>query len=442
MENPKAALVKSANRYKAFFYQATMKFFAFIFSVIIPTLTLSQTYSAALINKNDSLILPFASIKLKETGKFTTANDKGEFVFEIQNKLSELTFEIYYLGCNQTIKATNVQNKLNKIYIDCSPFLLKDISVNGMPAKDIVKKAISLIPLNYFDSSYASPCFYRQYSKTNNFFKNLVEVHGVTVFNLTAQNKDITSKEALAVEKIRRSKYYKIEDFEFNNFADHMSQNPIYHLTKGSLNPSALDFYQYTLDSVTSAGYNITYTCSTFSSENHGVDGEAFDGESTEYGNLTIDKTSFAIKKFVRNTKRNKEYKYPKYNNFVLPLKRFTEEFVEGQLVVEYQFTRNKWFLKSIVHSYTNEFFRTQTYDKTYVITEFHEWYAKGYTRRIDQNLLDKFHFNPALYSVNYRFNKNDWSGEIPFYYNKSDVVYKDLSKTIPLEQQFEQSGN
>jgi hypothetical protein len=413
---------------------------------LLSTQSYGQNFNGILLNKSDTSALAFANIKLKETGKYATTNDKGEFSFVIPAKVAELNFDISFVGCNTTTKIVLTKNKLNKIYLECLPLTLKDVVIIGLTAKDIVKKAVASIPSNYFDSSYAAQSFYRQYQTVNNNFRNLIETQSVLLFNLSVSKKEITSKEALAIEQLRRSNYYKIEDFLESNFPDFLSQNPIYHLTNSSLNPSALNFYLFSFESASTASdYVINYTCDNFSSESHGIDNyttAGIDGEARESGKLTIDKESFAFKKIERTALRNKGYNYPKYNNFVLPAKKFTQEFVEGNLVAEYMEVNNKWYLKTLFHSYTNEFFRTQTYEKAYVITECFELYSANATRQISIDLIDKFYLNPALTSIKYTYDKNQWQKKFPsFNYFNKETIYKDLEKKIPLEQQFDANG-
>lgn len=425
-----------------------MKYFTIIlFLTTLQLHVLGQSFNGKLFDKADSTVLSFASIKLTETGKYTTTNEKGDFYFLIPQKINKLHLEISYVGCKTSIvvKMTTT-NKMNNIYVECLPTSLKEVMVEGLTSKEIVKKAVASIGKNYFDSSYASPSFYRQYQKVNGKFRNLIEAQAVVMFNLSISKNEINAKEAFAVDQMRRSNYYKTEYFDQDNFSDFMNQNPIYHLMSGLLNPNALAFYSFSFDTSASLdNYIINYKCSNFTSENHGIDNYStadIDGEGWESGKLTINKESFAFIKIERNALRDKGYNYPKYNNFVLPDKKFTQEFVEGHLLAEYELIKDKWYLKTLIHTYTNEFFRTQTYQKAYVITECFEWFSDTVTRYIDNDLIDNFYFNPNLSIVEYAYDESLWDFTIPpFYYFNKETIYKDLEKNIQIEQQFEMNG-
>lgn len=84
-----------------------------------------------------------------------------------------------------------------------------------------------------------------------------------------------------------------------------------------------------------------------------------FRGESWEKGTITIEKESFTITKIEKNSYRNKEYNYLKNNNYVLSERKFTAEFVSGNLVAEYVSINGKYYLNKLLHQFTNDFLRT-----------------------------------------------------------------------------------
>lgn len=412
---------------------------------LTPLVIFGQNFSGVLLNKTDSTALSYAAIKVSETGELTTANDKGEFNVVLPSKMSELHFEISFVGCHTVTKFELKDNLSNTIYVECSMTKLKDIVVEGLSAKEIVKRAVAAIPLNYNDSSYASQSFYRQYQKVNGKFNNLIEAQSIVLFNLRNSKNEITAKEAFYAEQLRRSNYYETLGFEEDDFSDFFNQNPIYHLKTSSLNPNAFNSYVFSFDTSTSTNYVVNYSCNNFSTENHGLEYSSlleFNGESRESGKLTIDKESFAFVKIEKNAFRNKGYNYPKNNNFILPDRKFTEEFIGGQLLVEYEKINGKWYLKTLLHAYTNDFFRTQTYEKAFTITKYFEWYSHKVTRYITKEQMDKLYFNPNLNFCNYVYDKERWQKIIPsFYYSSKEEIYKYLEKTQGIELQFDKNG-
>jgi hypothetical protein len=402
------------------------------------------SFDGILINKVDSIPISFASIKLMETGQHASTDEKGKFNFIVSKKLTTFTLGISFIGCHRTVIHELSNQKLQTIFVDCPPINMKEILIEGMTPKEIVKKAVASIPLNFTDSSYFSFSFYREYKKVNGEFRNLIENQSVLMFKLTRSKNEILSQEALATRQLRRSNIYKTEIFDDCNFTDFMSQNPIYYLDKGSLNPRALNFYTFRFDTLLDLNnYIINYVCNDFSSETHGIsDISGLTGESWESGKILINKNSFAIIKIERNSYRNKGYNYPKYNNFVLPDRKFTEEFYNGHLIAEYGPINGKYYLKKLLYEYTNVFFRTQTYIKAYTITDSFEWYSDSITRYVNQDLLNKFYLNPSLRIIKYNYNSSQWLKGLPdFYFANKDKVFADLAKDLPLETQFEKNG-
>lgn len=410
--------------------------------------TYSQiNFKGLLINKNDSSKMAFASIKLIELQKYTSSNENGDFSFVLLEKLKVLHFEISSIGCHTTISIYPKYNKNEIIYVNQLPTMITEVVIEGLSAKSVVEKAISLIPVNYLDSSYASYAFYRQYQKVNNTFKNLIEAQHVVLFNLSSSNKHIISKEAFAVTEMRKSLFiYDVKDYYGNCFNDLFNQNPIYHLEESSLNPKSFMDYSFSFDTLRLFDtYIVNYVCN-YSSDNHGIDNFSqvdFKGESREYGKIFIDKESFAIKRYERTSIGNKKYNYPKFNNFIRPSLNYTVEFLEGHLIIEYATLHNKWYLKKILRDYTNEFYRTQTYSKEFTVTDAFEWYSDTPTRYIPKQLLDKFYFTPQLSNIKYSYNSSKWLKPLPgFYLYDKEKVYKDLARKLNLEFQFEKNGN
>ncbi|MEA3443305.1 MAG: hypothetical protein U9R19_01115, partial [Bacteroidota bacterium] len=267
--------------------------------LLLQTFVLGQGFNGILINKADGTTMPFAVIKLKETGKYKMTNKKGEFRFNIPPDITLIHLQVLFVGCHTTIQYKLTKHKTNMVYADCKPTGIDEIVVEGFAAKDIVKKAVAAIPLNYFNSSYASNSFHRQYVKINGTIKNLIEVQAVVMFNISTKKNEIKSNESIAIEQIRRSKYYHAENLINDDFNYIMYQNPVYHLKRSSINPRALDYYTFKFDTTASHDtYIIEYTCSKFTSESHSVGNYLtadIQDEGWESGKFTIDAHSYAF---------------------------------------------------------------------------------------------------------------------------------------------------
>jgi hypothetical protein len=138
---------------------------------------------------------------------------------------------------------------------------------------------------------------------------------------------------------------------------------------------------------------------------------------------------------------RNSAYDYPLFNNFLVPDRKYTVEFLDGHLTVEYRRIGERWYLKRILRDYTNEFYRTQVYTKDFVVTDTFEWYADDYSRYVPGPLKDKFYDEVVIASEPYAYDSTQWQQERPFVFDQKAEVYRDLGKNKPVQQQFEEEG-
>lgn len=407
------------------------------------------TFKGLLLSKQDSLPIPYTVVKLAETGVFTETKNNGEFKFKIPADATLLHFEIFAIGLRDTVAYQRAFRSIEKIYIERSPLNLSTVNIKGLSAKETVKKAVSLIPVNYTDSSFAGFSFYRQYEKINGEFKNLIEVQAVVSFILNTSKKTITSKYGFAIDQIRKSDYvYPIDDFAYDDldFSALLDENPVYNVQSSSLNPNAFNFYSFNFDTASNTDdYVINYICLDFSSETHGVSNirdADWHGESWEEGQFVIDSKTFAFRKILRTAYRNKGFHYPRHNNFLLPSKRYYEEFVDGKLVAEYQLVKGKWFLKSLCHRYTNDYYQSSTAKKEFTVTEVFEWHCDSISHFINTELANRFYNDTPLPLNKGVYNKSKWDKPLPpFYFFKKDEVYRDLEKQSALEEQFMKNG-
>lgn len=408
-----------------------------------------STFKGILLSKQDSTPVAYAIIKLVDFAIYAETKSNGEFKLRLPSNNRELHFEIFAIGLRDTVCYQRTFSGTEKIYVDKTPVILSPATIKGLSAMETVKKAVSLIPANYTDSSFAAFSFYRQYEKINGEFKNLVEAQSVVSFKLSLSKNKIKSEYGFDIETMRRSNYeYVIDDLQYDdfNFTELLNQNPVYNLTESSLNPNAFSFYRFNFDTANKTDdFVINYTCFDFSSETHGVSNIRdldWRGESWEEGRIVIDRKTFAFKKIERTAHRNKEFHYPKNNNYLLQSKKYYEEFVDGNLVTEYEEVKGKWFLKKICYKYTNVFYNALTNNKEFTITEISEWYCDSVSHYINTGLADKFFKDAPLPLYVYKYDPSQWNKALPaFFFYKQEDVYRDLEKQYSLEEQFENNG-
>jgi hypothetical protein len=406
-------------------------------------------FKGKLINKADQLPVEFAIIKSIDLGCFTQTNANGEFSFKMPASLKTLRFEVSAIGMRDTLTVKRSRKDVEILYIERPLLSLTPVNIKGLSAKETVKLAVDMIPVNYSDSSYAAYSFFRQYNKVNGKFKNLIEAQTIVLLKLELAGKRFKTSYGFDVEQMRRSNFnYDIADFEYfqDNITYLLREDPVYNLLNGALNPNAFNFYEFNFDTNNRTDdFVIKYRCREFTSELHGVENIRdldWYGEGTEEGRFVIDSKTYAFKRIERTAVRNKAYNYPHNNNWVLPSRNYWQEFVDGNMVTEYDQVNGKWFLTKIFHAYTNDFFDKQTTKKAFSITEAFEWYADSTTHFIPTELTNRFFVETYLPSSNYTYHHDKWNTPLPaFYFYKKEDVYKDIEKTSPAEVQFENNG-
>ena len=418
-----------------------------LFALSMPCLAAfaQSTFQGILLSKEDSTAIPFARIKLIETGKETVTDKDGLFHFVLSEELKNFRLQVSALGVDTVFPIADTKNKTHRIYLSFQPYELTSVTILGLTAKQVVEKAIASIPKNYPRSDYVYYSFYREYQQVNGGFKNLIEVKPVVLLQPTMEKNRLKAKEAFALPAIRRSDFsLDITDLQSRaGLPELFLENTVYHLENSSLTPYYLNHSRFHFDTSSSEDdYVISYSC-LYSSDNHGIEDAAqgFRGESYETGTLVIDRASFAFKRIERKSFRNRSYNYPFNNNFLLPSRNYFGEFVSGSFIAEYQPIEGSWFLNKLLNSYTNDFFKTGSGAKEYTITENFEWQVDSVSRHIDESLIGKFYREPSLTYPPYVYDSTEW-GKVPaFYFQPQEAVYKDLEQKAPIEEQFRKNS-
>lgn len=400
-------------------------------------------FKGLLINKVDSSAIAFAGIHVQETDKDIMTDEKGAFTFPVSPDVKKITFTISVIGNKTTLVYKRTFHDVEKIYLDVAPEALTEVTIEGVPPEDIVRKAVAAIQDNYMDTSYFSYSHYRQYQHVNNGFANLIEVQPVVMFRLSDTKHGINAEEGFAVTELRRTHFSPNPGNIYEtNIANLMAYNPIYHLSASSLDPHKFDSYKFSFDTARSDDYVINYYCTDFSSEGHGIDDYSYDefrGESWEMGKFIIEKGTFAIKEIQRTSYRYPGYHYPKYNNLLQPDRKYFVEFIAGKLIADYFLFNGKWYLKKLLHQYTNDFQNVFNAQK-FTITENFEWYSDTVSKYTSPALFNSFY--SRMKNGRYIYNRSKWDDvNFPFYFYKKEAVYKDLERKGPMDIQFENEG-
>ena len=422
-------------------------FFLFVFSVLGFSSSAQVQFKLQLLQSNDSLAIPYASVKDLKTSKVYLSNLNGEVLFTFNKLPKQLKLAVSFIG-NKGIYEVQINHPSEQqLFLHKKTFQLAEAAIKGLTAKDIMLKVVKQIPENYLDSSFLLLGNYRQFQQINGKYKNLIEAQMGIASQLTRNENELKAKESFAIIQMRRSHYYyPIDGNTPDDINDLMLENPIYHLMRNSLNPKAFDEYEFEFDTnsfFSKKEYIIHYRNKSLPVERHSIDGYEygyFSGEAREQGTFVVSKENFALLELERNSIRNPQYSYPMNNNYVLPSKRYTIEFKGAHLKMKFDIKDGKYFLKELYHQYSHDFFDAKSGVKRYFIQDFFEWNSVLATRVLPIEMKDDFYETTALPLSNYTYEPAAWSQFMPYsFYVPIEVLYHEMGKVIPLEIQFKQ---
>lgn len=386
-------------------------------------------FTGQLLNKADNAPVPYAVVKLQATGQTQITDSLGKFVLVLPVDTSTVSIEVAALGFHGVINHKRTNAAVEKVYMNKPALNLGQVEIQGLSAKKVVEQAIEKIPQLCANTSYATNAFYRQIHKENGRFVKLIEVQGSTMFRLIQERKKIGCKEAIAIVQMRRSFDYEKNRLEhLDHYMDLLAENPVYHTIGTVLNAAGLGIYKFSFD--TAATTNDTYVINFRSQD--------YTGESIESGRVYILKESFAITKIERFDRKNTNGDY----RAVLS-QQYVTDFISGSFSAEYEEVNGKWYLKRLLREYTNQIYDRFTGNKSSYITETFEWYAEGEASpTVPPALVDSYAEYTNLYKCDYKYDAAAWQEEkYPYLYFTKDEVYKGLSHTLPMEEQFLKAG-
>ena len=118
--------------------------------------------------------IPFAAIQLKNTNKGTSSNADGLFEFKIPESHINDTLIYSCLGYqNKKIAVKELQD--NVIYLIPSSIEISEIVVKPIPAEEILRDALEMIPKNYPNKPVVLDAFYRTLLTQNGKYVRLAE---------------------------------------------------------------------------------------------------------------------------------------------------------------------------------------------------------------------------------------------------------------------------
>ncbi len=406
-----------------------MKFICYILLFTSSVALAQMPTKAVLLNKADKTPMPYAWVKIDNGAEVQLTDSLGRFGFKVADTIKQVQLEIADIGCHTTILYKLTGDKVERVLVEKQAIIIPTINIAGLTAPKVVEKAIAEIPNNYATKSYFTNSFFRQYHKENGKFVRLIEVQGINMFQLEMPRKQVKCKDAMAIVQMRRGYDYEVNRLpHLDHFFDLLIENSIYHPVGTVLNPRALSFFKFKFDTTahSPSDYVVLY------------ESKDYNQESLSSGKITIDKTTYAIKKIVNSNEKNTNGDY----RSVLS-ETYGTDFVSGSSVTEYQQIGDKWYLKSMLREYTNKIYYRISGITSSNITECFEWYADStVSDRVSAEYADKFVSDVNLYNCKYTYNPQAWQKEFPpFVYFTHEEVYKSMSRKEHIEEQFIKAG-
>jgi|GEM_PF-2078112 len=408
-------------------------------------IALAQTgFKGILINKANNEVVKFGRVYAPALHESTIIGEDGTFELAAPDTMKTLVLLVSVMGAHDSVAYVRRYKGKEKVYINIAPTELAEFQVQGLSPLQVLQKAVRAVKTNYADRSYFGWSSYREYERVNNIFRNLEE-GDVVVLNRVRLN---SSNELNATEGYAERKYRRVVQFEDKSaFYDDdpselISQEPLYHLRSGALNPSRLVGYRLSFDTTQKGNdYVIKYVNYDYSMERHGLVTQGswpFSGEAYEKGVIVVDRRSFAIKRIERHAYRNKDYIYWKHGleTNVVAWGKYTIDFVDAHFITDYDTIHGKWYPKHMYYEYTNRLERTVKGHDNYDMVTCFEWRLDSVSRGVPGELLKSFH--DRLVREHYNYDKTEWTTfELPYYFYPQDTVYSYLQRRGPLEEQF-----
>lgn len=413
-----------------------------LFALLHATVYGQGSFRGVIANALDSGVIGNAMVTVVGSGGKILADVNGRFSVSGVQKGRKVVLAISAIGVSDTVTASSNGSQLHWVLVNVGTQKLDDYVLHSMSAEDVVRRAVSLIPVNHANIPYFCYSSYRQYQRLDSTYTNLVEAKPVVMMNVSATKGMLDRTEAYSNVICRRTYFTSEPNNAYEiNASDLMSQDPVYHLYGGSLAPGRLFHYRFRFDTVAGSdtSYVIHYRSNDYSSERHGVSnpGNPFPGESWEEGRITIDRYSFAIRKFTRIARRHDAYNYPRNNNFILPDRLYYLEFVDAYFAAEYVQLGERWYPGRYSYRFTNDCYGSgKGFRPNVRFSCFYEWQADSFSRYTGDDYASRFY--KELYLWPQKYDLSEWQvNRHGYLLTDSTVLFNDLKKRGELEVQF-----
>lgn len=144
-----------------------MNSFTILIAVLITTTALSQVKTGIILSSTDKTPVAYANIYSKNTSSGTITNDEGRFKFIYTNPSDSIV--ISHLGYNRVIHHISdfFAEFRDTIYLEPSIVQLDEIIVFGGDPRELIKKAVKNLKINYPTEQNNIKAHYRNLIKEN-----------------------------------------------------------------------------------------------------------------------------------------------------------------------------------------------------------------------------------------------------------------------------------
>ena len=191
--------------------------------------------------------IPYATIRVKGSGKGVVANNQGEFQLKelTQNDTIQISC-LAYTSLDTLVSEINLNEELI-IRLEPENIQLNTVPVSEKGLENIVRKAIENVHQNFQIDPYKIDLFYRQYHIENDECVRLIEAAIDEYDPGYAKTSGAMQQERLRLKALRRSDVFEMNGATHGNHLEEMILENIAHYRLGTvLNEKALDYFVFT----------------------------------------------------------------------------------------------------------------------------------------------------------------------------------------------------
>lgn len=412
-----------------------MRYFQFLlYGLLLPLFALGQDVVVTGVVKSDAgYPVPYATIKFRQAGKGTVANQQGRFVLKVSAEYTSDTIEFSSIGFQPELLPVSEASKgeLNMVLRE-ETYDLPIAQVDADGLRNVIKKAIENISNNFQLGSYSYPAFYRQYHVENEKCVRLLEA-ALDVYDPGYGNTTSSAQlERLDLLEMRKSKVYEMNNGTHgNHLADLLAENSVHYRIGSVLNEKSLSFFQFYRDPSDKVDGDVKKIRYKYKNAKD---------EKVREGVIWLKGEQFVISMIEERFYPNPEYKGPWARN----TGGYDWILRQGKKVIQYREVNGVMYLDSISYSYKHDLIHPTFHSNDFTVEEHFQLWC-GEPKKLDENYSPDRRYKKEynLYGKRYHYNPTFWA-DYPLYLMCRPINSKlksDLEWKEPLEEQFLRNG-